>query len=190
MSEERANTKRPPSASADMVDDAGGDQSGRAVRAKVPTEVVTSRFGPEAMDDLALVQKTLRGSRSKVVRMCVGFVAEALRSSSLAKVERTLSKQIAARRPQVLDVDESLLRELIDEIHAHGEVERKLAFQLQKLGSNHNQMVALGNAGRVVDPDAVAGVTRGLAELTDAMRQQTSYGARLRGVETWLSSRS
>ncbi len=181
MNEERVHTKRPPSASADIVDRAP---------AKRPTEVVTARFGPEEMDDLAQVQDKLRESRSEALRSCVGFVAAALRSSSLGKVERTLNQQLASRRPVVVDVDESLLRELMDEVQKFGEAQRQRSFQVQRLGGNHNQMVMLGNAGRVVDPDAVAAVARELAELTAATKELNPYGAKLREVVTWLSSRS
>ncbi|MEJ5920058.1 hypothetical protein [Corynebacterium sp. H78] len=113
---------------------------------------------------------------------------EALASPSLGAVEQRLSKAVAARRPTTVSVDADVLGELVDAVTELAAAYRSLSFQNQKIGNNHNQMVKLGNTGRVVDSDAVAAVGRKLAGLTTAVESQGTLVSRVEEALACLRS--
>ena len=207
MSEERASTTRPPSASADIVDDVvmgtpdgnevdGGARHGvvdsaagvRSAKDGGPTEMVTVRLASEYVAALGRVRQQLGGSRSDAIRGAIEVVDEALRSPSLGAIEQRLLKAVAARRPTTVSVDEDVLGELVDAVTELAAAYRSLSFQNQKIGNNHNQMVKLGNSGRVVDSDAVAAVGRELAGLTTALESQGALVSRVEEALACLRS--
>ena len=207
MSEERASTTRPPSASADIVDDAvmgtvdgnevdagarhGVGDSAAGVRSTQDggsTEMVTARLASAHVAALGRVRAALGGSRSDAIRSAIEVVDEALASPSLGAVEQRLSKAVAARRPTTVSVDADVLGELVDAVTELAAAYRSLSFQNQKTGNNHNQMVKLGNTGRVVDSDAVAAVGRELAGLTTAVESQGTLVSRVEEALACLRS--
>lgn len=207
MSEARASTTRPPSASADIVDDVvmgtpdgnevdagahhGVVDSAAGVRSAKDggsTEMVTVRLASEHVAALGRVRQQLGGSRSDLIRSAIEVVDEALASPSLGAVEQRLAKAVAARRPTTVSVDEDVLQVLTGAVTELAAAYRSLAFQEQKIGNNHNQLTKVAHAGRTVDRDAVAAVGRELAELTTAVESQGALVSRVEEALACLRS--
>ncbi|MEA5122161.1 MAG: hypothetical protein VB040_12975 [Propionibacterium sp.] len=189
MSELRASTKRPPSTPVDIVGNEVVDTGVRSASVGSATEMVTVRMDTDCRAALGRVHEHLGGSRSGVLRTAVEVVDEALRSPSLGAVEQRLLKAVAARRPAgAAALDEEALHRLADAVEELAAAYRSLSFQNQKVGNNHNQLTRLGNAGRVVDSDAVAAVGRELAGLTTAVESQGTLVSRVEEALACLRS--
>ncbi|MGW6174339.1 plasmid mobilization relaxosome protein MobC [Arthrobacter sp. NPDC055138] len=190
MSEERANSRRPTSeASVAPAEDASlppvSSRARDCERAEVrstsgpgASEVVTVRMHRDGIAALTEVQRHLGGSRSDGVRQAVHIVAEALSdAASIDAAEKSLAKRLAARRPIVVEADESVLADVRKALQEVADRYSRQAFLFQKLGNNWNQIAKVANSGGRVDPDALRGVERALDRLASVMERDAKRDA-------------
>ncbi|TJY67337.1 MobC family plasmid mobilization relaxosome protein [Arthrobacter sp. CAU 1506] len=190
MSEERANSRRPTSeASVAPAEDAslpsvsrrardGERDEVRSTSGPGASEVVTVRMHRDGIAALTEVQRHLGGSRSDGVREAVQIVAEALSdAASIDAAEKSLVKRLAARRPIVVEADESVLADVREALREVADRYSRQAFLFQKLGNNWNQIAKVANSGGRVDPDALRGVERALDRLASVMERDAKRDA-------------
>lgn len=183
MIEERVNMERPTSsevhadqAGAESVlasaSEASGEPGARATHvAAGKRTVVAVRLSDDALAALDEVREQLGGSRSDALRASVEAVHEALASGRVDRLDKTLAKSVAARRPVVRGADEALIAEQNEASREVAERYSDAAFQLQKIGNNWNQLVKLAHVGERVDADAMDHVARALERLARALEE-------------------